>query len=188
MNQFTFGLDLDKTARDIRPVIVRQGDHNGTSLEITLYDHGSMYTESVSSAYLVMRLPDKVHYYRTGVTYAAGVVNATLDEGYVGAVPGVMKEVYVELHKSDGTILSTQQFTIVVLKSGTTGTELPESFDDEVAAAVAQWLDDHPEATVTLDDGDVTTPKIADGAVTTEKISNDVFSVLDSDDIDGLFT
>lgn len=82
----------------------------------------------------------------------------------------------------------TQVLAIVVLGSGTTGATLPDSFDDEMVTAVAEWLDAHPEATTTLGDGDVTTPKIANGAVTSDKIAGTVFSVLDESDIDALFT
>lgn len=38
--------------------------------------------------------------------------------------------------------------------------------------AIADWLDDHPEATTTVEDGAVSTAKLADGSVTHAKLAN----------------
>ena len=44
---------------------------------------------------------------------------------------------------------------------------------DDIAPAVTNWLDDHPEATTTVQDGAIATAKLADGSVTPTKTSFD---------------
>ena len=51
--------------------------------------------------------------------------------------------------------------------------------DEQVATAVSEWLDDHPEATTTVEDGAVTAAKIGSGAVTAAKLGSDVNTILD---------
>lgn len=41
--------------------------------------------------------------------------------------------------------------------------------DDQVAEAVRDWLNEHPEATTTVEDGSISTEKLADEAVTPDK-------------------
>lgn len=51
--------------------------------------------------------------------------------------------------------------------------------DEQVATAVSEWLDDHPEATTTVEDGAVTAAKLGSGAVTAAKLGSDVNTILD---------
>ena len=47
--------------------------------------------------------------------------------------------------------------------------DVPEPSDEQIAGAVSDWLDEHPEATTTVKDGSVSTEKLADDAVTPNK-------------------
>ena len=52
--------------------------------------------------------------------------------------------------------------------------------DEEVVeAAVAAWLNQHPEATTTVQDGAISTAKLADGAVTSAKIADGTIQATD---------
>jgi len=64
-------------------------------------------------------------------------------------------------------------------------TQLDQSMID---SAVADWLDQHPEATTTVEDGAITTAKLADGAVTSGKIADGTVQATDmnADFLDGI--
>lgn len=181
MNSYTYDLDLDKSGSAPDPVVMRQGDHLGTTIEATLFDHGAPYTTAGLTAYFAMTLPGGEDYYRASATYSAGVVSVTVDEEYACIHPGHTSNAYFELHQGTSVIASTASIPVVVLPSATQHMSEGQRYDDEIVATVNDWLDDHPEATTTVvddslttakfKDGSVTTPKIADGAVTTEKIA-----------------
>ena len=171
MNDYTLDLDLDKRYSN-QHVIMRQSDHQGTTITATLYDHGERYTTAGLTAYFVMRLPSNAGYYRKEAAYNAGVVTHVVDEEYACSVAGKTDVAYFELHQGTSVIASTESISVIILPSATAGMSEGQRYDDEIAATVRQWLDDHPEATTTVQDGAITTAKLADGAVTTQKVAN----------------
>ena len=187
MNTYAFDLDLGKRFSD-QVVIIGQSDHNGTTLTVTLYKDGTAFTTSGLTAYFAMRLPGDTNYYRTACTYNAGVITCTIDETYAGAIAGRTDTAYFELHQGGTVIASTARFLVVVLESATHGMTEGYRYDDEVLAAVYEWLTDHPEKVTTVQpngiDTDklatdaVTTPKILNGAVTFEKLDPGIFAVV----------
>ena len=151
MNTFSFGLDISKDVSH-EVVVMRQGDHDGTTIEAAIYDHGSPFSGSNITAYFVMRLPGSKEYYRQQATYSSGTVSVTLDEEYAAAVAGRTDNAYFEIHKGTTAIVSTASFTVLVLYSATYGASEGQRYDDEIVAAVEDWLEAHPEATTTVQD------------------------------------
>ena len=175
MNAYTFDLDLDKQFND-QVVVIGQSDHNGTTLTVTLYRDGTRFTTSGLTAYFAMRLPGGKDYYRTECTYSSGVITCTIDEEYAGASAGRTDVAYFELHQGTSVIASTARFLVIVLPSATAGMSEGQRYDDEIAAVVRQWLDDHPEATTTVVDDSLTTAKLKDRQITEPKMADDAVS------------
>ena len=175
MNSYAFNLDLDKQFND-QVVIIGQSDHNGTSMTVTLYEDGTRFTTSGLTAYFAMRLPGGKDYYRKACTYNSGVITVTIDEEYAGASAGRTDIAYFELHQGTSVIASTARFLVIVLPSATQGMSEGQRYDDEIVAAVRQWLDDHPEATTTVVDNSLTTAKLKDRQITEPKMADDAIS------------
>ena len=181
MNTYAFNLDLDKRFSD-QVVTIGQSDHNGTTLTVTLYKNGTRFSTTGLTAYFAMRLPGGDSYYRKSCSYSSGVITCTIDEEYAGAVAGKTDVAYFELHQGATVIASTARFLVLVLPSATHGMSEGQRYDDEIAAVVRQWLDDHPEATTTVTDDSltaaklkaksVTEPKLDDGAASTRAIAD----------------
>lgn len=180
MNSYAFDLDLDKRFND-QVVIIGQSDHDGTQLTVTLYKNSQRFTQSGLTAYFAMRLPDGKNYYRKQGSYSNGVVTVTIDEEYAGAASGRTDVAYFELHQKNnqGTstvIASTARFLVIVLPSATQGMAEGQRYDDEIAATVRAWLNEHPEATTTVTDNSLTTNKIKDRQITEPKMADSAVS------------
>lgn len=175
MNTYAFDLDLCKRFSD-QVVIIGQSDHNGTTLTVTLYKDGTAFTTTGLSAYFAMQLPGGSSYYRKACTYSAGVITCVIDEEYAGAVAGKTDVAYFELHQGDTVIASTARFLVVVLPSATHGMTEGYRYDDEVAAVIRQWMDEHPEATTTVVDDSLTTDKLKDRQITEPKMADAAIS------------
>ena len=182
MNNYAFDLDLDKKHPG-KTVIMRQGDHQGTTLTCTLYDHSTPFTTANYTAYFVMSYPDKSGYYRASATYNAGVITIAVDEEYACSVAGRTKA-YFELHApgEGGAISSTASFMVIVLPSGTAGMAEGYRYDDEIMASIHAWLDAHPEMITTVQAGEIDEPKLADNSVSTRTIQG---GAVIEDKIDG---
>lgn len=177
MNTFNLNLDLDKRGGVAQWVTLRQGDHNGTELRATIYDHGTQagggYTCRVS-----IRLPGEGNeYYRETATYTNGVAVVTVDEEYAAAIVGVT-EGYFELLQGDAVIASTESFGVRILRSAQDGAVPGDKYDsaiedalaelDEatgrisqmVVDATAEYLEAHPEITTTVQDNSLDDDKL----------------------------
>lgn len=177
MNTFNLSLDLDKRAGVTQWVTLRQGDHNGTQLRATIYDHGTQagggYTCRVS-----IRLPGEGNeYYRETATYTNGVAVVTVDEEYAAAIVGVT-EGYFELLQGDAVIASTESFGVRILRSAQDGAVPGDKYDSAIEDALAEldeatgrisqmvvdateeYLEAHPELTTTVEDNSLTDAKL----------------------------
>jgi hypothetical protein len=177
VNTFNLNLDLDKRGGVAQWVTLRQGDHNGTELRATIYDHGTQagggYTCRVS-----IRLPGAGdEYYRETATYTNGVAVVTVDEEYAAAIVGVT-EGYFELLQGDAVIASTESFGVRILRSAQDGAVPGEKYDSAIEDALAEldeatgrisqmvvdateeYLEAHPELTTTVEDNSLTDAKL----------------------------
>jgi len=181
MNTYQLKLDLNKgptysVGAAYSGITLRQGDKRGCTVVAELYDHGTRFTESGYTAYFVMGLPDREHYYREAATYSSGTVSIIIDESVAASVAGDTIA-YFELTRGDA-IYSTQGIKVSVLKDARADKTPGETYDSrieqaiqdletaiaqaetQIEADVAEWLDQHPEATTTVQDGSITYAKL----------------------------
>ena len=170
MNTFELSLDLDKRST-LQGITIRRGDSDGTTVRASIFDHGSVANLTGATAYLVIRLPDGEHYYRKAATVGTGIVTTTINEAEAASAVGSTKLAYFEISQG-GSEYSTSSFAVKVLNDAVAGMNPPESYDDEIAQLVDDWLVAHPEATTTVQDGSITTAKIANANVTTAKVAD----------------
>ena len=193
MNAFDLRLDLDKSTNSRQVVRLRQGDHDGTVIAATIYDHGAALSGTVSACTFVMKLPDGTHYYRKGATWAGGTATVTVDERQAAGTVGRTRLAYFTL--TVGTAqYSTGAFAVVVEPDAVGDAELPEDYDtaiqeaiDRCNAAAAALEDALPIGTANLANGAVTSQKLADGAVTEAKLASAVrMTALTNAEIDAI--
>lgn len=140
MNTFDLRLDLDKGLTPGQVVRIRQGDHDGTTVNAAVYDHGAALSGTVTACAIVMKLPDGTHYYRKGASWADGVATVTIDERQAASVVGRTLLAYFTL--TVGTAqYSTGAFAVIVEPDATADAELPESVDDEIQEYVRQYIE-----------------------------------------------
>lgn len=94
MNTFDIALDLDKgVTRQPQVVRIRQADHDGTTINAVVYDHGERIDAyRFEHAFFCMRLPDGSHYYRKECSIQSfgqqSWVNAIVDEREAASATG----------------------------------------------------------------------------------------------------
>lgn len=157
MNTFNLALDLDKSVSRTSPVVrLRQGDHDGTTITASVYDHGSAASLTGATAYFEMLLPDNAHYYRKAATASGGSVSVTVDETEAASVVGRACNAYFTF-TIGGSTYSTAPFTVVVLPDALADAVPPDSYDDAIDQAIAQYIEDEGlQLTLTVTDGDLT--------------------------------
>ena len=181
MNTYQLKLDMNKgptysVGMAYSGITLRQGDKRGCTVVAELYDHGTRFTEAGYTAYFVMGLPDREHYYREAATYSAGTATIIIDESLAASVAGDTVA-YFELTKG-GATYSTQGIKVSVLKDARADKTPGETYDSrieqaiqeletaiaqaetQIEADVAEWLDQHPEATTTVQDNSITYAKL----------------------------
>ena len=144
MNTYHLDLDLQKgplynlgnLGSDYGGVTLRQGDRQGCTIIADLYDHGERFTQTGLTAFFVMDLPDRTHYYRAPATYDAGTVTVLVDESYAASVPGNTDNAYFELLQGSTVIASTQSFRVRILKDARGGKTAGETYDSEIQEAI----------------------------------------------------
>lgn len=138
MNHQWLRLDVSKETIVQRPVIIAQGDKSGTTIAATVYDNGTLLTETGLYVRFKMRLPDGRHFYSKGGTYSSssGQVSVTIDETQAASVVGETHDAYFEFYTgssySPTVVYSTNRFTVRVLRSATDMATAADSYDDRV--------------------------------------------------------
>lgn len=149
MNTYHLDLDLQKgplynlsnLGSDYGGVTLRQGDKQGCTIIADLYDHGERFTQTGLTAFFVMDLPDRTHYYRAPATYDAGTVTILVDESYAASVPGNTDNAYFELLQGGTIIASTQSFRVRILKDARGGKIPGETYDSEIEQVLEDIAD-----------------------------------------------
>ena len=131
MNVQTLELDVSKPQTSGNVIRIGQGESGGTTIKATIYDNGSAITLTNYTANLVVRLPDKVHYYRSSATVSGSTVTHKCDESKLASVAGYTDEAYFEF-ASGGTTIQTERFALDILRSALTNAQAGTSYDNQI--------------------------------------------------------
>lgn len=170
MNTFDVQLDLDKgMTRQPQVVRIRQADHDGTTINAVVYDHGERIDAyRFEHAFFCMRLPDGSHYYRKECSIQSSGqqswVSAIVDEREAASVTGRAYNAYFAFELV-GSYYSTGSFMIIVEPSAVVDASAAETYDSYIEQAIANANEAAEEARQaaqqTIPDGSVTLPKLA---------------------------
>lgn len=130
MNKQRISLDLSKTGPG-EIVTAGQGDSSGTTITAEIYDNGAAADLSGATAWLVVLLPDREHYYRDSCSVSGSSVSCTVDEEKLCSVAGFTDEAYFTISKG-GSTYSTERFAIEIYRSALDGKQPPEDWDAAV--------------------------------------------------------
>lgn len=131
MNVQTIELDVNKRGCGNNCIRIAQGEGGGTTIKALIYDNGGELSLSGYSAFLVARLPDRIHYYRGSATVSGNTITYVCDESKLASVPGYTDEAYFEIIKSD-FLAQTERFALDILRSAKEGQKPAQSWDNAI--------------------------------------------------------
>lgn len=150
MNTQTIELDVNKCGCGNNCIRIAQGEGGGTTIKALIYDNGGELSLSGYSAYLVARLPDRIHYYRGSTTVSGNTITYVCDESKLASVPGYTDEAYFELKKGSQTV-QTERFALDIMRDAREGNTPAKSWDNAV-----ETLEKRAETAVTKGEQAVT--------------------------------
>lgn len=131
MNVQTIELDVNKRGCGNNCIRIAQGEVGGTTIKALIYDNGGELALSGYSAFLVARLPDRIHYYRGSATVSGNTITYVCDESKLASVPGYTDEAYFEIVKGD-FLAQTERFALDILRSAKDGQQPAQSWDNAI--------------------------------------------------------
>ena len=131
MNVQTIELDVNKRGCGNNCIRIAQGEGGGTTIKALIYDNGGELALSGYSAFLVARLPDRIHYYRGSATVNGNTITYVCDESKLASVPGYTDEAYFEIVKGD-FLAQTERFALDILRSAKEGQQPAQSWDNAI--------------------------------------------------------
>lgn len=131
MNVQTIELDVNKRGCGNNCIRIAQGEGGGTTIKALIYDNGGELSLSGYSAFLVARLPDRIHYYRGSATVSGNTITYVCDESKLASVPGYTDEAYFEIVKGD-FLAQTERFSLDILRSAKEGQQPAQSWDNAI--------------------------------------------------------
>lgn len=136
MNVQTIALDVSKAAAVPPTICIRQGDKNGTTLNVGIFDNGTALDLTSLPVRLCVKLPDGAHYYSVDGTASGNTATFEVDERYAAAYPGITDLAYVDILDGDDVICSTQPFRLEVEPGAREGVVPSDEHIAEIDAAV----------------------------------------------------
>lgn len=133
MNTQTIELDIDKRGCGNNCIRIAQGESGGTTIKALVYDNGAEFALSDYTAYLVARLPDRIHYYKGTATVSGNTVTHVCEESKLACVPGYTDEAYFEFNKGLQTV-QTERFALDIMRDAREGNVPAQSWDNAVEA------------------------------------------------------
>lgn len=131
MNEQIIELDVNKRGCGNNCIRIAQGEGGGTTIKALIYDNGGELSLSGYSAFLVARLPDRIHYYRGSATVSGNTIAYVCDESKLASVPGYTDEAYFEIVKGD-FLAQTERFALDILRSAKEGQKPAQSWDNAI--------------------------------------------------------
>lgn len=133
MNTQTIELDIDKRGCGNNCIRIAQGESGGTTIKALVYDNGAEFALAGYTAYLVARLPDRIHYYKGTATVSGNTVTHVCEESKLACVPGYTDEAYFEFTKGSQTV-QTERFALDIMRDAREGNAPAQSWDNAVEA------------------------------------------------------
>ena len=133
MNTQTIELDIDKRGCGNNCIRIAQGESGGTTIKALVYDNGAEFALSGYTAYLVARLPDRIHYYKGTATVSGNAATHVCEESNLACVPGYTDEAYFEFVKGSQTV-QTERFAFDIMRDAREGNAPAQSWDNAVEA------------------------------------------------------
>lgn len=133
MNAQTIELDIDKRGCGNNCIRIAQGESGGTTIKALVYDNGTEFALAGYTAYLVARLPDRIHYYKGTATVLGNTVTHVCEESKLACVPGYTDEAYFEFTKGSQTV-QTERFALDIIRDAREGNAPAQSWDNAVEA------------------------------------------------------
>ena len=133
MNTQTIELDIDKRGCGNNCIRIAQGENGGTTIKALVFDNGGEFTLAGYTAYLVARLPDRIHYYKGTATVSGNTVTHVCEESKLACVPGYTDEAYFEFTKGSQTV-QTERFALDIMRDAREGNTPAKSWDNAVEA------------------------------------------------------
>ena len=133
MNNQTIELDIDKRGCGNNCIRIAQGENGGTTIKALVYDNGTEFAFAGYTAYLVARLPDRIHYYKGTATVSGNTVTHVCEESKLACVPGYTDEAYFEFTKGSQTV-QTERFALDIMRDAREGNVPAQSWDNAVEA------------------------------------------------------
>ena len=155
MNTQTIELDIDKRGCGNNCIRIAQGESGGTTIKALVYDNGTEFALAGYTAYLVARLPDRIHYYKGTATVSGNTVTHVCEESKLACVPGYTDEAYFEFTKGSQTV-QTERFALDIMRDAREGNAPAQSWDNAVEA-----LEQRAEAAVSKGEKAATDAKAA---------------------------
>ena len=140
-------LDVSK---DMMPptVYLRQGDRNGTRLEVEVTDGGAAYPLSSYGVRFCLRMPHSGGSYEVDGTASGNLATFEIDETYAAAVAGRSDTAFVQVLSGETVICSTSSANVVVRPSHSEGVEPATAWSNGVEQFLADARDDLDAAIV----------------------------------------
>lgn len=133
MNNQTIELDIDKRGCGNNCIRIAQGENGGTTIKALVFDNGGEFALAGYTAYLVARLPDRIHYYKGTATVSGNTVTHACEESKLACVPGYTDEAYFEFTKGSQTV-QTERFALDIMRDAREGNTPAKSWDNAVEA------------------------------------------------------
>lgn len=138
MNVHEITLDVSKEPAHEPSLYIAQGDKNGTTLKVNVYDNGQALTLTSYTVSFCMRSPDAQDYYEVAGTASGNVATFLIDETYAAGHPGITEIAYINIINGTSNITSSSRLRVVVLPSAKEGVVPAPAYVSEID----QFIDD----------------------------------------------
>ena len=131
MNTQILELDVDKRGGGNNCIRIAQGEAGGTTIKALVYDNGAEFDLTGYAANLVVRLPDRIHYYKGAATVSGNAVSHVCEEEKLASVAGYTDEAYFEFSKGERTV-QTERFALDIMRDARDGLSPASSWDNAI--------------------------------------------------------